>query len=115
MKALDEAWTKLHVALDTSPNEPKLFELNAHFAAEAVEYSSFLFSLTYGLEDFDPVVKVNKKQEPIVLLKNSLDPLKRAREIREKSPEEAYSSLRTAAETLQIAYLNQVKKMKKSK
>src|SRR5215471_7390896 len=115
LKALDEAWTKLHVAINTPVNESKLLELNAHFAAEAVEYSSFLFSLTYGLEDFDPVVRVDKKQEPIALLKDSVDPLKRARELREKSPEEAYTSLRTAAETLQVAYLNQVKKMKKSK
>jgi hypothetical protein len=115
LKALDEAWTKLHVVLDTKASEPKLFELNVHLAAEAAEYSSFLFSLTYSLEDFDPEVKVDKKKEPVVLVKDSVEPLKRARELREESPKEAYSSLRTAAESLQVAYLNLVKKAKKSK
>jgi hypothetical protein len=113
VKALDEAWTKLNVALDQTASEPKIFELKVHLAAEAAEYSSFLFSLTYGLEDFDPEVKVNRKQEPLALVKDSVEPLKRARELREKSPTEAYSSLRTAAETLQVAYLNQVKKITK--
>jgi hypothetical protein len=113
LKALDEAWTKLHIALDQTGNEPKTFELKVHLAAEAVEYSSFLFSLTYSLEDFDPEVKVNRKQEPLVLVKDSIEPLERARELREKSPTDAYRSLRTAAETLQVAYLNQVKKITK--
>jgi hypothetical protein len=113
LKALDEAWTKLNVALDETVDELKIFELKVHLAAEAAEYSSFLFSLAYSLEDFDPVVKVNKKQEPVALMKDSIDPLQRARELREKSPKEAYTSLRTAAETLQVAYLNQVKKTTK--
>lgn len=115
VKALDEAWTRLKVALDTPTDQLKPFELNVHLAAEAVEYSSFLFSLTYGLEDFDPEVKVNKKQEPVALLKLSIEPLKRARELREQSPKEAYSNLRTAALTLQVAYLNQVKKIRKNR
>jgi hypothetical protein len=115
VKALDETWTKLHVALDQSPNDPKAFELKVHLAAEAADYSSFLFSLTYSLEDFDPMVKVNKKQEPIALMNDSVDPLQRARELREKSPKEAYTNLRIAAETLQVAYLNQVKKTRRNR
>ena len=113
VKALDEAWTKVHLALDQNTADSKQFELRVHLAAEAVEYSSFLFSLTYNLEDFDPEVKFNKKQEPLTLVKDSIKPLNSARDLRDKSPLQAYSSLRTAAEYLQVAYLNQVKKRSK--
>ena len=113
MKALEEAWTKVHVALDQNNADSRQFELKVHLAAEAVEYSSFLFSLTYNLEDFDPEVKFNKKQEPLTLIKDSVEPLKSARDLRDKSPLRAYTSLRTSAEYLQVAYLNQVKKRSK--
>lgn len=113
LKAFEEAWTKLHTALVQTPDEPREFELAVHFAAEAAEYTSFLFSLTYGLEDFDPLVKVDKKMEPLPLVKDSIEPLRKARELREKSPMEAYANLRTVAERLQVATVILIKRRSK--
>lgn len=89
-------------------------EMSIRLAAEAVEYSSALFSLTYGLEDLDPEIKVDKDKDPITLVKNSVEFLRRARELRQNSTAEAYTALRTAADYLKIAYLSQVKKSMKS-
>lgn len=113
VNAFEEAWTKLQIALEQTPDEPREFELAVHFAAEAAEYTSFLFSLTYGLEDFNPLVKVDKKLEPLPLVKDSIEPLRKARELRGKSPMEAYTHLRTAAERLQVATVKQIKKRTK--
>jgi len=48
-----------------------------------------------------------------MLVKGSLEALSRARELRGKSATDAYSSLRTAADCLKTAYLDQVKKSAK--
>jgi hypothetical protein len=109
-KALDEAWSKVNKALEQSVEQSREWEMSIRLAAEAVEYSSALFSLTYGLEDLDPEVKIERKADPLVLLKESVEELKRAREMRQRSNTEAYSSLRAAADHLKIAYLNHVKK-----
>jgi hypothetical protein len=110
IKALDEAWSKVNKALEEPAEHSGEWEMSVRLAAEAVEYSSALFSLTYGLEDFDPLVKIEKRLDPRVLLKESVEELRRARELRRSSTTEAYSSLRAAAEHLKIVYLDQVKK-----
>jgi hypothetical protein len=109
-KALDEAWSKVNKVLEQPVDQSGEWEMSIRLAAEAVEYSSALFSLTYGLEDLDPEVKIERKADPLVLLKESVEELKRAREMRQRSTTEAYSSLRAAADHLKIAYLNHVKK-----
>lgn len=109
-KALDEAWSKVNRALEAPVSQTREWEMSVRLAAEAVEYSSAMFSLTHGLEDFDPPVKIEKKAEPQVLLRESGEELRRARELRRTSVREAYSSLRASADHLKIAYLNQVKK-----
>ncbi len=109
-KALDEAWSKVNDAFDQSTGRTEQQEMSIRLAAEAVEYSSALFSLTYGLEDLDPQVKVGKNQDLVVLVKDSLEALRRARELRGQSAPEAYASLRKAADYLKTAYLDQVKK-----
>jgi len=57
-KALDEAWSKVNNALDQTASLSGELEMSIRLAAEAVEYSSAMFSLTYGLEDLDPEVRV---------------------------------------------------------
>jgi len=114
-KALDDAWSKVNVALDkTSKSSPDV-ALGIWFAAEAVEYSSLLFNLTYGLEDLEPAVKIRKGEVALVLLKDSIEFLKRAREGRRKSATDAYVNLRTAADYLKAAHLDQVKKSTKKR
>ena len=114
-RALDDAWSKVNIALDkTSKSSPDV-ALGIWFAAEAVEYSSLLFNLTYGLEDLEPPVKIRKVEAAIVLVKDSMELLKRVREGRRKSPTDAYVNLRTAADYLKAAHLDQVKKSTKKR
>jgi hypothetical protein len=82
-------------------------------AAEALEYSSLLFNLAYGLEDLKPAVKPRKHETAIVLIKDSMALLKRVREGRQTSATDAYVNLRTAADYLKTAHLDQVKKFTK--
>lgn len=109
-KALDDAWSKVSIALDKAFKPSASFAMEVWFAAEALEYSSLLFNLTYGLEDLKPVVKPRKNEAAIVLIKDSIDLLRRTREGRHKSAVDAYVSLRTAADYLKTAHVDQVKK-----
>jgi hypothetical protein len=113
-KALDEAWSKANLALEGQEEQSDGFEPKVRLAAEATEYSSALFSLAYGLEDFDPEVNIEKKNiDSKALMKQSVEELRKAMELRKSSTTEAYSSLRAAADHLKIAYLDHVKKSAK--
>ena len=109
-KALEEAWQKTNEALEQTSKKSEKFEMGIWLAAEAVEYSSFLFSLTYGLEDMDPTPKKIRNEDPLTLLKESLVLLQEAREARERSSIQAYASLRAAGHLLKTVHLNQVRK-----
>ena len=112
-KALEEAWSKVNIAVDSIAGRPGESVMALWLAAEAAEYTSALFSLAYGLEDLDPEVKITRGRELLGLVKDSMEALKRARELRPKSVAEAYTSLRTAAGYLKAAYLDQSKKTAK--
>lgn len=113
-KALDEAWSKVNIALDKASKASAGYAMEIWLAAEALEYSSLLFNLTYGLEDLKPVVKPRKHEAAVVLIKDSIELLKLAHEGRHKSAADAYINLRTAADYLKTAYLDQVKKSTKN-
>ena len=112
-KALDEAWSKLNAALEGASGSPEDSKRSVWLAAEAVEYASLVFNLTYGLDDLDPVVKIKRGEDPLVLLKDSYESLKTARELREKSATDAYVNLRTAADKLKAAYLKKADQIRK--
>jgi hypothetical protein len=114
-KALDDAWSKIKIALDKVSKPSANFAMELWFAAEALEYSSVLFNLAYGLEDLKPAVEPRKHEAAIVLVKDSMGLLKLAREGRQKSAAEAYVNLRTAADYLKTAHLDQVKKFAKKR
>ncbi len=104
-KALEEARTKLDVALDHLAKGGADSTKKVWWAEEAAEYSSLLYSLTYGLEDEDPPVPVRKRNaEPISLVKESSESLYRATELRGKSSLEGYRYLRTAVYKLREAH-----------
>jgi hypothetical protein len=105
VKALDEAWSKLNTALVQGTGDSKEASMSIWLAAEAAEYASFLFNATYGLDDLDPIVKIKRGSDSLVLMKESHDSLKMARELRGTSPAEAYAELRFAADRLKAAYL----------
>jgi hypothetical protein len=114
-EVLDDAWSKVNVALDKTSNSSADVALAIWLAAEALEYSSLLFNLAYGLDDLKPAVKPRKHEAALVLVKDSMDLLRRAREGRQKSATDAYLNLRTAADYLKTAHLDQVKKSTKKR
>jgi hypothetical protein len=114
-KALDEAWSKVNIALDGAANPSPKFAVQIWLAAEALEYSSLLFNLAYSLEDLKPAVKPRKHETATVLIRDSIGLLKQAREERERSITDAYVNLRTAADYLKTAHLEQVKKSTKKR
>src|SRR5207249_6245269 len=61
--ALDDAWSKVNIALHKTSKSSADLAMGIWFAAEALEYSSLLFNLTYGLEDVKPTVKLRKGEE----------------------------------------------------
>ncbi|OLD12183.1 MAG: hypothetical protein AUI50_07050 [Crenarchaeota archaeon 13_1_40CM_2_52_14] len=104
-KALEEARTKLEMALDSLSKGGADSEKRVWLAEEASEYSSLLYSLTYGLEDEDPPVPVRKRNaESIPLVKESAESLKLATELRGKLPLEGYRHLRNAVYKLRQAH-----------
>ena len=114
-KALEDAWSKVNIALDRTSRSSADVALEIWFAAEALEYSSLLFNLTYGLEDVKPAVKLRKGEVALVLVKDSMELLKQVREGRQRSAKDAYVNLRTAADYLKVAHLDQVKKSTKKR
>ena len=105
VKALDEASSKLDSALVQGTDDSRKDSMSIWLAAEASEYASFLFNATYGLDDLDPIVKIKRGSDHLVLMKESQESLRIARELRETSPAEAYTELRYAADRLKAAYL----------
>ncbi len=104
-KALEEARTKLDAALDHLSNGGTEPEKKVWWAEEAAEYSSLLYSLTYGFEDEDPPAPVRKRNaEPIPLVKESSELLRHATELRGKSSLEGYQYLRTTVYKLRQAH-----------
>lgn len=104
-KALEEARAKLDVALDHLSKGGTDSVKKVWWAEEAAEYSSLLYSLTYGLEDEDPPVPVRKRNaEPAFLIKDSVESLRRATELRGKSSLEGYQYLRTTVDKLRQAH-----------
>jgi len=104
-KALEEARTKLDTALDNLSKGGTHSEKKVWLAEEASEYSSLLYSLTYGLEDEDPPVPVRKRNaEPLPLVKESAESLRRATELRGRSSLEGYQHLRTSVHKLREAH-----------
>ena len=111
--ALDDAWSKVNIALDKTSKSSADVAMGIWFAAEALEYSSLLLNLTYGLEDVKPTIKLRKGEAALVLVKDSMELLKRAREGRKISAADAYVNLRTAADYLKTAHLEQGRKSTK--
>lgn len=104
-KALEEARIKLDAALEYLSKEEKDSEKKVWLAEEAAEYSSLLYSLTYGLEDEDPPVPVRKRNaEPTALVKEASDALHHTAALRGKSSLEGYQHLRTAVYKLREAH-----------
>ncbi len=113
--ALDEAWTKVNAAFQDTTLEKPGFEKKIWLAAEAAEYSSLLFSMTYSLEDVDPPVDEKKNLDRVSLVKESVSLLRHVTNLRNKEPTDAYTSLRSAVHYLRRAYLGKPRKPRASK
>jgi hypothetical protein len=104
-QALAEARTKLDIAVaELSKGSADLVK-KVWLAEEAAEYSSALYSLTYGLEDEDPSAPVKKRNaDPSTLVKESDQLLTQATNLRGKTPREGYVHLRTAVHKLRQSH-----------
>ena len=104
-KALEEARTKLDAALDHLSKGGTESEKKVWWAEEAAEYSSLLYSLTYGLEDEDPSSPpVHRWASELRDKRASAESLRRATELRGKSSLEGYHNLRTTVYKLRQAH-----------
>src|SRR5438128_10552360 len=103
-KALEDAWSKVNIALDKTSRSSADVAIEIWFAAEALEYSSLLFNLTYAVEDLKPTIKPRKGEAALVLVKHSMELLKPARGGRQVSAAGAYVELKTAADFLKSAH-----------
>ncbi len=105
LKALEEARAKLDLALNNLTSGGSDLAKKVWLAEEAAEYSSLIYSLTYGFEDVDPPAPLRKRNaDPLVLVKESDESLRRATELRSKSPLEGYGHLRTAVYKLRQSH-----------
>lgn len=111
-KALEEAWVKAKAALEDTADGPEGSAMKIWLAAEAAEYSSLLYSLTYGFEDEDPPPAGNKTEDKLSLVKDSVGCLRKMREAARLTHLETYRLLREAAHGLKTAYLSSLKNRK---
>ncbi len=104
-QALEEAKTKLDIATESlNKSDPDSWK-KVWMAEEAAEFSSMLYSLTYGLEDDDPAPPVRKRNaDPVGLVKESHGLLRTATSLRGKSSLEGYTALRTAVDKLRQSH-----------
>ena len=104
-QALAEARTKLDIAIAGLSKKNADLVMKVWLAEEAAEYSSALYSLTYGLEDEDPPAPAKKRNaDPAVLVKESDPLLTQATNLRSKTPREGYADLRTAVHKLRQSH-----------
>lgn len=114
-KALEEAWTKANEALEDATRGLEGSAKKIWLAAEAAEYSSLLYSLTYGLEDADPPPPEMKGQDTFSLVKESVAALSQVRRSDKRKREQAYSTLRNAVHGLRTAYFDSLKNAERSR
>ena len=108
-KALEEAWAKANAALEDATRGLEGSAKKIWLAAEAAEYSSLLYSLTYGLEDVDPPPPEKRGLDTLSLVKESVAALGQVRTPGRLKREKAYETLRNAVHSLRTAYLNSLK------
>ncbi len=114
-KALDEAWTKTNNARDQAGKPGKGREMAIWLAAESVEYTSYLFSLTNDLEDVDPPPPFTKGKDISSLVKESVDALEQVRASGGRGKLADYTRLRSAVHNLRTAYLEFPKRPRKTR
>ena len=113
--ALEEAWAKASAALEEIVKGDEGDAKKVWLAAEAAEYSSLLYSLTYGLEEVDPPVREAKGRDAADLVKESVEALNLIRAGKQTDQREAYGMLRNASHSLRTVHLASLKKRQGSR
>ncbi len=110
VQTFHEAVSKTELALSETLKKSEGFVKKIWAAAESAEYTSLLYSLTYDLQDYDPKVDKRRREDTTILLKDAIQSLKLAIQERESgASKNGYDALRTAAEYLKTAYLDQTR------
>ncbi len=112
-QALEEALAKTSHAFEETKNHAEGFAKKIGLAAEAADYSSLLYSLTYGLEDKDPPPPDTKGLDLLTMVRESMAALQQVRSGNKKEYVDAYALLRSATHRLRTAYLNSLKETKR--
>ena len=114
-KALEEAWTKTNNALELGGKPVKDREMAVWSAMESVEFTSFLFSLTYDLEDVDPPPPSTKGKDIASLVEEAVNDLELVRGSGSREKLGDYTFLRNAVHDLRTALLEFRKKPGKTR
>ena len=109
-KALEEASQKTHNTLSLKGKSPRDQEMAIWLAMESVEYSSFLFAITYDFEDVDPPTPPTKGMDLPSLMSGSAKAVEQVRSSQGEERFADYTRLRDAVHYLRTAYLDFTKR-----
>ena len=113
-KALEEASTKTTNALDLEGKPVKEQEKTVWYAMESVEFTSFVFAMTHDFEDIDPQTPQTKGMNVTSLVKEATEAVQQVRSSKGENKLADYTRLRDAVHYLRVAYLQFVRKPKRT-
>ena len=109
-RALAEAETKTTKALESISNKREDSEKDVWAAAEAAEFASLIYALTYGLEDSTGSTTGKRSpEEPVTILNAASQKLKTVQTLRGKGDKDSlldgYKLLRGTTDDMRNVYL----------
>ena len=112
-KALEEASQKTKDTLSLEEKSAREQEILIWVAMESVEYSSFVFAITYDFEDVDPPTPPTKGLTPTSLMRKSAKAIEEVRLSQATEKLVDYTRLRDAVHYLRTAYLDITRRPKR--
>jgi hypothetical protein len=109
-KALEEASQKTKNTLSMGENSSREQVMAIWLAMESVEYSSFMFAITYDFEDVDPATPPTKGMDLGSLMSKSAEAVEQVRLSQAAEKLANYTRLRDAVHYLRTAYLDITKR-----
>ena len=108
-KALAEAETKTSKASDSITNKTEDSEKDLWAAAEATEFASLVYALTYSLEDSTVTTTRKDDEDTSTMVRDASQNLRRVQTLRKQLDKdsllEGYKVLRGTTDSLRNAYL----------
>src|SRR6266581_6757432 len=114
-KALEEASQKTKNTLSLEEKSSREQEVAIWVAMESVEYSSFMFAITYDFEDVDPPTPPTKGVNLPSLMSKSAKAVEQVRLSQSTEKLADYTRLRDAVHYLRTAYLDITKRPRRAR